>query len=137
MPKKPRKTHIGSRAWNTQIASDKARYKQEQEQPKNNKRKKWTNYDEESKPKIKPKYQQTPPRYQETPPRKPVMTSQRMKSLRALGLLPANDTVVEIKAAYKRMSLLYHPDKNSSSSALEMMKAINIAFEYLTNKNEN
>jgi len=43
----------------------------------------------------------------------------------------------DIKKAYKRLSLLYHPDRNPLPSALERMKAINNAFEYLTGKHED
>jgi curved DNA-binding protein CbpA len=61
----------------------------------------------------------------------------RHKCLNALGLSSANATDADIKKAYKRMSLLYHPDRNSLPSALEKMKAINNAFEHLTGKNND
>ena len=36
-----------------------------------------------------------------------------------------------IRAAYRRLSLLYHPDRNPSPEATEMMAAINYAYEVL------
>jgi hypothetical protein len=62
-------------------------------------------------------------------------TSEWTKSLRCLGLSSIlNPSADDIKKAYRRLALLYHPDKNPLPSVLLKMKAINGAFEYLTNK---
>ena len=42
-------------------------------------------------------------------------------------------TEEEIKKAYRRLSLKYHPDRNSSAEALEKMKEINTANDILSN----
>ena len=36
-----------------------------------------------------------------------------------------------IQAAYRRLAMLYHPDRNSSTEAAEMMKRLNLAYEIL------
>lgn len=149
MPKKPRKTRVGSSAWGAQKARDKARWEAEQAQPK---------------PKPEPKtkeqywYGNVPPRYEqrsETPPRQQwqppprqepprqqqrhVPTSTMPTSERAARLtlgLSATASAGEIKKAYRRLALLYHPDKNPSAVAMARMKAINVAFGILTNKDD-
>ena len=40
-----------------------------------------------------------------------------------------------IQAAYRRLALLYHPDKNPSQEAAEMMKRLNLAYETLSDPN--
>ena len=40
----------------------------------------------------------------------------------------------EIKKAYRKMSLQYHPDRNNSDDAKKKMTEINEAYEYLGNK---
>lgn len=46
--------------------------------------------------------------------------------------LNTNATASEIKAAYRRLALKYHPDKNpGSDAAAEMMKKINAAYHIL------
>ena len=44
----------------------------------------------------------------------------------------ANDT--EIKKAYRKLSLQYHPDRNSTDEAVEKMHTINSAYEILSDK---
>lgn len=45
-----------------------------------------------------------------------------------------NATLFDIKKAYKRMAMLWHPDKNPDqlNKALAMMKKINAAYSLLT-----
>ena len=42
----------------------------------------------------------------------------------------------EIKLAYRRLALKYHPDRNSSPFAGEVIKSINAAFEILSDKDK-
>jgi curved DNA-binding protein CbpA len=42
----------------------------------------------------------------------------------------------EIKAAYRRLALKYHPDRNSSPVSENSIKIINAAFEVLSDKNK-
>ena len=42
----------------------------------------------------------------------------------------------EIKAAYKRLAIKYHPDKNNDPGAGEQFKKISESYQYLTN-NDN
>ena len=42
----------------------------------------------------------------------------------------------EIKLAYRRLALKYHPDRNTSPFAEEVIKSINAAFEILSDKDK-
>ena len=53
---------------------------------------------------------------------RPVADSPRTAALRVLGLQP-NATKEEIKAAYRRLSLKYHPDRNIDKSEAERKEA--------------
>jgi len=46
--------------------------------------------------------------------------------------VPKNASLEEIKAAYRRQALKWHPDKNKSPEATEKFKQINKAFEILS-----
>ena len=48
--------------------------------------------------------------------------------------VPETATLQEVKAAYRRMALRYHPDVNRSRDAEARMKEINEAYERLTEK---
>merc|ERR1712113_1315194 len=43
-------------------------------------------------------------------------------------------TAKEIKASYRKLSRTYHPDKNDSLEALEIMKEVNMAQDVLSNE---
>ena len=46
--------------------------------------------------------------------------------------IPETATLEEVKAAYRRMALRYHPDVNRSKDAEARMKEINEAYERLS-----
>ena len=48
-----------------------------------------------------------------------------------LGLVPSAEIAV-IRAAYRALVTIYHPDKNASSEAQEKIRTINIAYETLS-----
>ena len=48
--------------------------------------------------------------------------------------VPENATHIQIKLAYRSIAMRYHPDKNKSSTADDMMKKINEAYEVLSDK---
>ena len=130
MPKKPRKIRVGSSAWSEQRTRDKAAYDTQKaaEKPK-------------SKPKAKPKptdwYQSQKPRthYYEQQSKAPTFQSAAtIANLRTLGLTAKQNTLAEIKRAYRLLALKYHPDKNKDPNALGLMKTINVAFAQLIGK---
>jgi DnaJ-class molecular chaperone len=47
--------------------------------------------------------------------------------------LPSNAPITDIKRQYRRLALLYHPDKARHHDALEMFHGIKSAYEMLTN----
>jgi len=139
MPKKPRKTRIGSSAWAAQKAHDIAQNQTAKEQEKEKARgdRKRAHHNEqwqkERKEKQKPESQEQRQSWrQQTGSHH---DPKRIACLRVLGLAPDKDNEESIKREYRRLSLLFHPDRNPSVSALEKMKAINNAFEYLMGKN--
>jgi len=141
MPKKPRKTRVGSKAWSAQVARDKARHQTQQQEPKPKARSTWKDdswykRQQEQRQEDYQQQQQEHQKRQQSAQRQVPEISMRLKCLRALGLTSVA-TDADIKKAYKHMSLLYHPDRNSLPSALEKMKGINNAFEYLTGKNKD
>lgn len=45
-------------------------------------------------------------------------------------------TTIEIKKAYRKMAMRWHPDKNPDTDTNEKMKKIIAAYTYLINKNK-
>jgi hypothetical protein len=54
---------------------------------------------------------------------------ERLRHLKNLGLTASNDTLLELKKAYRRLALLYHPDKNPRGEAI--MKVLNVSYAAL------
>ena len=79
-------------------------------------------------------YQQrdTRERADESPPVAPKCSSIRRAHLRTLGITPKEDTLPEIRKAYRGLARRLHPDKNPASDATELMKVANAAYEFLT-----
>lgn len=48
--------------------------------------------------------------------------------------VPEDATLEEIKRRYRKLALLYHPDRNNDASAAEMFKEINEAYAILSGK---
>lgn len=48
--------------------------------------------------------------------------------------VPRNANEIEIKKAYRALSLKYHPDRNSDADAAELYKSINQAYEILSDE---
>ena len=69
------------------------------------------------------------PRSRTPPPRPLVVIVGRGDFLRLLG---CEDTQTAIKAAYRRLALQNHPDKNPDPSAKETFQRIQAAYEALT-----
>ena len=47
--------------------------------------------------------------------------------------VPENATMIEIRQSYKRLALLWHPDKNKSPDATKLFQELNTAYSVLSN----
>ena len=96
----------------------------------------WAGYREERDRKLYEEYQRNERarRRQESRERRERAKEERRRSLawcyKTLGI-PITATLQEVKAAYRRMALRYHPDINKSRDAEARMKEINEAYERL------
>ena len=60
----------------------------------------------------------------------------RKKAIKILELKDNNPTDIDIKKAYRRLSMKHHPDRNNGCiQSEELFKDVNNAYSYLTNKN--
>ena len=132
MPKNPRKIRVGSNAWSEQKARDKASYSQQKaaEKPKSKPKRQYTDWwkSQEQKPETEYEEPREPPVFQ---------SAATIANLRTLGLTAKQNTLAEIKHAYRILALKYHPDKNKDASALGIMKNINVAFAQLIGKDDD
>jgi DnaJ-class molecular chaperone len=58
------------------------------------------------------------------------------KGYYAILAVPENASYHEIKHSYRKLARKYHPDRNSSAHAEEMIKKINAAFEILSDSDK-
>ena len=139
MPKNPRKIRVGSNAWSEQKARDKASYSQQKaaEKPKSKPKRQYTDWWKSQEQKPRADYEEPRADYEE-PREAPIFQSAAtIANLRTLGLTAKQNTVAEIKHAYRILALKYHPDKNKEPSALGIMKNINVAFAQLIGKDDD
>ena len=142
MPKKPKKIRIGGRVWHEQRARDTQHYQdngppppppQKPQQEWGYKKARWTRDDWDSEAEARRAAEEARraagARQQAEPPKcSPV----RRTHLRTLGLTPAEDSLPEIKKAYRTLARRLHPDKNPAADATDLMKVANAAYEFLT-----
>jgi hypothetical protein len=133
MPKKPRKIRIGSSAWSQQKTRDQAAYQEQKaaEKPKSKPKQKstdWQSHQQRQKPRRP---------YEEQRQEYTFQSAATIANLRTLGLTAKENTLDEIKRAYRILALKYHPDKNKEASALAIMKNINNAFAQLIGKDDD
>jgi DnaJ-class molecular chaperone len=60
-------------------------------------------------------------------------TSDQTQDLYEILDVPKTADAAEIKRAYRRLAMKYHPDKNQDPQAAEMFKKINHAYDILSN----
>jgi len=152
MPKKHRKIRVGSSAWAEQKERDKLWYasqsKSKSSSSSNNKKRYRTDFQDESEERAEDNRrraradwerknrdrQQSQEQSQEQSQKQ--SQPQQIYSITSLAVLglTRSATIADIKRAYHRLALLYHPDKNPHPSAAERMKKINTAYSDLINK---
>ncbi|NBO71408.1 hypothetical protein EBV26_13155 [bacterium] len=134
MPKKPRKIRIGSSAWSQQKTRDQAAYQEQKaaEKPKSKPKQPSTDWWQSHQQRQKPRRP-----YEEQRQEYTFQSAATIANLRTLGLTAKENTLDEIKRAYKILALKYHPDKNKEASALAIMKNINNAFAQLIGKDDD
>ena len=139
MPKKPRKIRIGSSAWYEQKTRDQAAYQEQKaaEKPKSKPKQKSTDWQSHKQSHKQSQSQKPRTPYEEQRQAYTFQSAATIANLRTLGLTAKQNTLDEIKRAYRILALKYHPDKNKEASALAIMKNINNAFAQLIGKDDH
>jgi len=136
MPKN-RKIRVGSKKWAEQKERDIAEAKQrprrketpeEKQKRERGERKEWWRKKKEEQERNKEQREKEERREREWKEKDPL----RLHYLSILGLTKLQDSLLEIKSAFRRLALQFHPDKNKSVDAEGKMKSLNEAYEILT-----
>jgi DnaJ-domain-containing protein 1 len=149
MPKKHRKIRVGSSAWAEQKERDKVWYasqsksKSSSSSSSSNKKRYRTDFQDESEERAEDNRRRARADWErkhreqsEQSQGQGQSRSQQIYSIASLAVLglTRSATIADIKRAYHKLALLYHPDKNPNPSAAERMKKINTAYADLINK---
>jgi len=140
MPKKHRKIRVGSSAWAEQKERDKLWYasqsKSKSSSSSNNKKRYRTDFQDESEERAEDNRRRARADWERKNRDRQQSQPQQIYSITSLAVLglTRSATIADIKRAYHRLALLYHPDKNPHPSAAERMKKINTAYSDLINK---
>lgn len=139
MPKKRHKIRVGSSAWAEQKERDKLWYASQSKSrssSSSNKKRYRTDFQDESEERAEDNRRRARADWERRRREEQEQSQQQSRSPASLAVLGLTHsaTIADIKRAYHRLALLYHPDKNPHPSAADRMKKINTAYADLINK---